>query len=99
MSGGAGLTPSIPRRWHEDDGRDPVVCHKRQSLDESPRQSPPDSRNATWVEVQARDPFRDLERDSELKTAINQKLWALARDGVTDPVELREWALESLRLR
>jgi hypothetical protein len=55
--------------------------------------------NATWVEVQARDPFRDFERDSELKTAINQKLWALARDGVTDPVELREWALEDLRLR
>ena len=55
--------------------------------------------NATWVEVQARDPFRDSERDLELKTAINQKLCALARDGVTDPVELREWALESLRLR
>ena len=50
--------------------------------------------NATWVEVQARDPFRDLERDS-----INQKLWALARDGVTDPIELREWALEGFLLR
>jgi hypothetical protein len=55
--------------------------------------------NATWVEVQARDPFRDFESDLELKTAINQTLCALARDGVTDPVELREWALESLRLR
>jgi hypothetical protein len=55
--------------------------------------------NANWVEVQARDPFRDFERDLELKTAINQKLCALARDGVTDPVELREWALEGLRLR
>ena len=55
--------------------------------------------NATWVEVQARDPFRDFERDLELKTSINQKLCALARDGVTDPVELREWALESLSLR
>jgi hypothetical protein len=55
--------------------------------------------NATWVEVQARDPFRDFETDLELKTAINQKLCALARDGVTDPVELREWALEGLRLR
>ena len=55
--------------------------------------------NATWVEVQARDPFRDLERDSQLKTAINQKLWALARDGVTDPIELREWALEGFLLR
>jgi len=55
--------------------------------------------DATWVEVQARDPFRDFERDLELKTALNQKLVALANDGVTDPIELREWALESLLLR
>ena len=41
--------------------------------------------DATWVEVQARDPFRDFERDSELKTAIGQKLSMLAADGVTDP--------------
>jgi hypothetical protein len=51
------------------------------------------------VEVQARDPFRDLERDSELKTAISQKLSMLAADGVTDPIELREWALEGFLLR
>jgi hypothetical protein len=38
--------------------------------------------DATWVEVQARDPFRDFERDSELKTAIGQKLSMLAADGV-----------------
>jgi hypothetical protein len=50
--------------------------------------------NATWLQVQARDPFRDFERDSELKTAISQKLSMLAADGVTDPIELREWALE-----
>ena len=55
--------------------------------------------DATWVEVQARDPFRDFERDLELKTALNQKLVALANDGVTDPIELREWALDSLLLR
>ena len=55
--------------------------------------------DATWVEVQVRDPFRDFERDLELKTALNQKLVALAKDGVTDPIELREWALESLLLR
>jgi len=55
--------------------------------------------DATWVEVQARDPFRDFERDLDLKTALNQKLVALANDGVTDPIELREWALESLLLR
>jgi hypothetical protein len=50
--------------------------------------------NATWLEVHARDPFHDFERDSELKTAISQKLSMLAADGVTDPIELREWALE-----
>jgi hypothetical protein len=55
--------------------------------------------DATWVEVQARDPFRDFERDSELKTTISEKLSTLAADGMTDPIELREWALESLLLR
>ncbi len=52
----------------------------------------------TWIVLQARDPFRDCERDYELKTALNHKLMALAADGVTDPIELREWALESLLL-
>ena len=55
--------------------------------------------DATWVVVQARDPFRDFERDFELKTALSQKLMTLAADGVTDPTELREWALEGLLLR
>lgn len=55
--------------------------------------------DATWLVLQARDPFRDFERDSELKTTLSLKLTALAADGVTDPVELREWALESLVLR
>jgi hypothetical protein len=52
--------------------------------------------DAAWVMLQTRDPFRDFERDSELKTDIGLKLMALAADGVTDPVELREWVLESL---
>ena len=38
------------------------------------------------VMVQARDPFRDFERDSELRTALNRKLMTLVADGVTDPV-------------
>jgi hypothetical protein len=50
------------------------------------------------VVLQARDPFRDFERDSELRTALNQKLMTLVADGVTDPIELREQALESLLL-
>ncbi len=54
--------------------------------------------DATWVVLQARDPFRDFERDSELRTALNRRLMTLAADGVTDPIELREWALESLLL-
>jgi hypothetical protein len=55
--------------------------------------------DATWAVLQMRDPFRDLERDHELRAALSQKLTALAADGVTDPAELREWALESLLLR
>ena len=54
--------------------------------------------DATWVVLQARDPFRDLERAYELRTALSQKLMTLVADGVTDPIELREWALESLPL-
>ncbi len=52
--------------------------------------------DATWVVLQSRDPFRDFERAYELRTALSQKLVALAADGVTDPIELREWALEGL---
>ena len=52
--------------------------------------------DATWVVLQARDPFRDFESAYELRTALSQKLVALAADGVTDPIELREWALEGL---
>ncbi len=55
--------------------------------------------DATWAVLRTRDPFRDLERDEELRTVLSQKLTALAADGVTDPIELREWALESLLLR
>jgi hypothetical protein len=53
---------------------------------------------ATWVVVQARDPFRDFERDFELRALINRKLQMLSSAGVRDPIELREWALESLLL-
>jgi hypothetical protein len=55
--------------------------------------------DSSWVVLQARNPFRDFERDLDLKSTLSLKLTALAADGVTDPVELREWALESLPLR
>ena len=52
--------------------------------------------DATWVVLQARDPFRDFDKDNELKTELSHKLSALAADGVTDAIELREWVLEGL---
>jgi hypothetical protein len=55
--------------------------------------------DTTWVAQQTRDPLRDFQSDSEFRHALSLKLTALAEDGVTDPVELLERALESLRLR
>ena len=55
--------------------------------------------DSTWVVLQARYPFRDFERDWDLKTALGQELFTLTTEGVTDPIELREWALESTLLR
>ena len=52
--------------------------------------------DATWKVLQARNPFRDFEQDYELRTALSRKLMGLAADGVIDPIELREWALEGL---
>ena len=52
--------------------------------------------DATWTVLQARNAFRDFDRDNELQTALSQTLATLAVEGVTDPIELRERALESL---
>jgi ABC-type branched-subunit amino acid transport system substrate-binding protein len=52
--------------------------------------------DATWTVLQARNAFRDFDRDNELQTALSQTLATLSAEGVTDPIELREWALESL---
>ena len=68
------------------DSRNPLsnLCDHDPKMLEALRQA----FDATWVDVQARDPFRDFNRDSELKTAISEKLSMLAADGVTDPIEL-----------
>jgi hypothetical protein len=50
--------------------------------------------NAAWLVLRARDPFRDFESDSDLKATLSRKLLALAANGVTDAVELREGAVE-----
>ena len=72
------------------------------SIDSHVRKTPDalkEAFEATWVVLQARDPFRDFDRDFELRAALNRKLKTLVADGVTDPIELREWVLESLLLR
>jgi len=75
------------------------MCHQIDPFNPKTLEALTQAFEATWVVVQARDPFRDFERDFELKTALSQKLMTLAADGVTDPIELREWALEGLLLR
>lgn len=55
--------------------------------------------DATWVAQQTRDPFGDFESDLEFRNAFSLQLTMLAEEGVTDPVELLERALESLAVR
>jgi hypothetical protein len=45
------------------------------------------------------DPFRDTEKDEELRTTIILKMVNLVRSGVTTPDELRVQTLKSLSLR
>jgi hypothetical protein len=52
----------------------------------------------SWEVLRSHDPFRDLEKDDDLKLALRGKLLALAADGLTDPERLRELALEDLPL-
>jgi hypothetical protein len=53
---------------------------------------------AVWHMLRADDPFRDFASDTELRIAIGKKLLALVADGVTDPLRLRNFAVESLLL-
>lgn len=52
-----------------------------------------------WAVLKAHDPFHDWKKDSELRTALAEKLMALVAVGVTNPNELRRLALDSLPLR
>jgi hypothetical protein len=52
--------------------------------------------SAAWTVLQTHDPFRDLAKENELRILLSQRLMALAADGVSDPDQLRELALESL---
>jgi hypothetical protein len=51
-----------------------------------------------WKAVAMSDPFRDTEKDEELRTTIILKMVNLVRSGVTNPDELRVQTLKSLSL-
>jgi len=51
---------------------------------------------ATWEVLRARDSSRDVNAEDDLRLAVSGKLLELAAEGVTDPEELRNRALESL---
>jgi hypothetical protein len=53
--------------------------------------------DATWAEIQAQDPFRDLDADEELKRTVSEKLCVLAATGVVDAAELQALVLASLQ--
>jgi hypothetical protein len=48
-----------------------------------------------WEVLKAHNPYKDWDKDSELKKSLAQKLMALADAGVIDPQELRSRTLES----
>jgi hypothetical protein len=53
---------------------------------------------AVWHMLRADDPFRGYASDTELRIAIGKKLLNLEADGVTDPLRLRSFTMQSLLL-
>jgi hypothetical protein len=51
---------------------------------------------AVWHMLRADDHFRDFANDSGLRKAIGKKLVNLVANGVTEPLRLRNLAVESL---
>jgi hypothetical protein len=54
--------------------------------------------NDTLATLKVDDPFRDWNKDDELRATLAEELRALMARGVTDPDELRVRALENLHL-
>lgn len=52
--------------------------------------------DSAWTALQARAPLRDPDKDEELKTALRQKLFALACVGMDDPDTLRSRLVASM---
>jgi hypothetical protein len=54
--------------------------------------------DAAWAVIQAHDPFRDLDRDAELQSALRERLFMLAAEGERDPRVLRGLLLAEMPL-
>jgi hypothetical protein len=52
--------------------------------------------DAALITLRALDPARNVDDDHELRTAISEKICALAATGVTDPEQLRDRVVASL---
>ena len=52
--------------------------------------------HATWAVIQAHDPFRDVDQDEQLQSALRQKLFVLAANGERDPQRLRSLLLAEM---
>ena len=51
---------------------------------------------AAGAVIQAHDPFRDVEQDEHLQSALRQKLFVLAANGERDPQRLRSLLLAEM---
>lgn len=49
----------------------------------------------TWSRLKDRDPFRNRDKDSQLKGDLTEELMGLVDEGVTDPSVLSRLAFES----
>ena len=53
----------------------------------------------SWAAVAAYDPFRDFNKDHEVRFALRRKLFALASGGMRDPEAMRTEILATLPLQ
>jgi len=69
--------------------REPHAETKWETLDRADKEILEEVFVTAWAVIQAHDPFRDLDRDAELQSALRESLFMLAADGERDPRVLR----------
>ena len=78
--------------------REPHAETKWQTLDRAEKEILERVFDAAWAVIQAHDPFRDLDRDAELQSALRESLFMLAAEGERDPRVLRGLLLAEMPL-